>query len=1066
MIGGMTMRGRDYEKILDAIQDTGIYVIREDNHRILYLNHRVREITPQAELGMLCHDLWPENCGNCPLLSIHGKRESRSVFYSRHFGRVVDISATRTLWEDSIPAFVITLTPHMEASGYICHQLIRANLTENTYEIVGLDRQEEDWARGREEPFSDWLDRFIQKGRLHPEDIERLSAFTRLDYLRAGLWAGKSALTCTYRCWLQGSFHWNMLEVVPDFGYTDSSQQVLLYAKDVHDVLREGLAREDSSIRRQEIIRALGEQNFGIYVIDLDTGLADPVRVEGQMQPIGGNRLLDWESELRPKIQSQLHWKYHAEFERLFSLASLKQAGRNEEKRVELLCQRMTENKLYSYISINACFNQERDHRRYTVLALQDTDDRVRQEMARSQWDMQMAAILKCRYSMMNTVHLDTGLCEHIDLRQASSTRDFQSDGYAQHMEWALRSIVREEDAERFRQTMSLDHIRQRAADTEDYAEDILQYQTREQPPRWLEQHVVYSRQAGEVMVNILGRDVTQEKSREAARQANEQKKLDIIRSLGNIFFAIYYVDLQQDVFQSVTQLRDVGEFLGDQVQYTAGIRAYSERFIHPDDRPEYLETMSIRNLRSHLGKERPYLAVEYRKPPADHADAPPDQCGWIRATAVLVRTDPDGRPLTVLYAAQDVTESKQKEARGHRALQEACQAASHANAAKSEFLSRMSHDIRTPMNGIIGMTNIALAHAGDQERVIDCLKKIRVSSRHLLNLVNEVLDMSQIESGKIDLVEEPFRISELVRDVVTIIRSPAQEKRHALRVRLLHLDHDAVLGDAARLQQVFVNILGNSVKYTPAGGLLEVEVRERKAQTNDFGCFDFVFCDNGVGMDDAFVQRIFEPFSRAEDSRVSTIEGTGLGMTIAQNIIRMMGGTITVQSQPGMGSQFTVTVFLKLQNDQPESGPSEDTPLQAFSFHGRRILVVEDNELNREIACEILHEAGATTECAENGQAALDRFIQAPPGYYDMILMDIQMPVMNGCEAARSIRFLPRPDSKDIPIIAMSANASAEDIGASREAGMNEHITKPLDIPRLMRCLNHWLTRGKAAED
>ncbi len=1038
------------------MQETGVYVIREDDHRILYLNERVRRITPSAKLGMVCHLLWPASCSCCPLLTIGDRQESRSVCYNSPFGQAVDIVASRILWEEDIPAFVITLTPHMEASGYIYQQLVRANLTKDTYEVIRLGG--EDWARSRPEPLSDWLERFIRKGRLHPEDVERVRAFVRLDHLREGLRAGKSILNCTFRRWVRGGFRWQLLEAVPDFGYADGEQLALLCAKDVHDVLREGLEREESNIRRQEIIRALGEQNYAIYVIDLDTGLADPVRVNGQMQRIDGGQLVDWEKSLRPQLEAQLHWEYLDAFRRHFSLASLRQAREREIPRVELLCQRTLDGDLYSYIAINACFTQERNRQRYVVLALQDAEDRVRQELERSQWDMQMASILKCRYSVMNTVHLDTGLCERIDLRQAASTKDFQSDDYGQHVERALASLVCEEDAQTFRDTMSLEVIRQKALETLDYAEEVCQYRTREQPPRWLEQHVVYSRQAGEILVNILGRDITSEKDREAHRQDKDQEKLDIIRSLSGMFFATYYVDLLADTFQNVTQLQEVGEFLGSRVQYSDGIRAYAKRFIYAGDRAEYLNAMSIENLRGSLGGDRPFLAIEYRKLPVPGEDVPPDQCGWTRATAVLVRSDSRGRPCTVLYAAQDVTESKQKEARERQALLDAYQAANHANSAKSDFLSRMSHDIRTPMNGIMGMTSIAISHINDRARVLDCLQKITVSSRHLLNLVNEVLDMSQIESGKMDLAEKPFLIPDMIGELAIILRSPIQEKGHQLRIYPPETEHPAVIGDPARLQQVFVNILGNSVKYTPPGGLLEVMVREKEAREHGYGCYSFVFRDNGVGMDEEFVRRIFEPFSRAEDSRTGAIEGAGLGMTIAQNIVRIMGGDIAVKSRPGEGTQFTVTLFLKRQTGEGSDAASCGPAYRAQSFQGRRFLLVEDNEINREIACELLEEAGAAVEWAGNGQEALDLFRASAPGRYDLILMDIQMPVMNGCDAARAIRGLSRPDAAAVPILAMSANAFAEDIAASREAGMNEHITKPLDIPRLMDALSRWL--------
>ena len=926
------MDGQNFFHILDSMQETGVYVIREDNHQILYMNQRVRSVAPSAQVGMDCRHLWPESCVSCPLLTIGDGQESRSVCYSSSFGQIVDLTASRIMWDGELPAFVITLTPHTE----------------------------------------------------------------------------------------------------------------------------------ESSIHRQEVIRALGERNFGIYVINLDDGSASPVRVEGEMQPIISKRAVDWEMVLLPAIWNQIHWEYREELEQRFSLDSLRRARDAGENRIALLCQRTTDGEIYNYISVSVSFNQEPGHTRYAVLTMQDTDDQVRQEFARAHWNMQMAAILKCRYDVMNTVHLDTGLCERTDLNDPDTLRDSQPVDYTQHVLRALELVVRDEDADRYRRTMSLDHIRETALETDHYAEEICQYRTKDFPPRWLEQHVVYSRQEGEVLVNILGRDITGEKSRETASQERDLEQMDIIRSLSSMFFATYYVNLQEETLRGITQLQEVAELLDEQASFHESIRAYAETFVHPDDRADYLATMSVKNLREQLGPDRPFLAIEYRKLPTNASAAEPDQCGWVRSTVVLVRSDGEGRPITALYAAQDVTESKQKEAREHRALLEACQAANHASAAKSEFLSRMSHDIRTPMNGIIGMTNVAIANVENRERVLDCLKKISISSRHLLNLVNEVLDMSQIESGKIDLTEGAFSIPEIVRDLAVILRPSVQEKEHELRILPLQVEHTEVVGDRNHLQQVFVNILGNSVKYTPPGGLLEIEVREKESREHGLGCYDFIFRDNGIGMDEAFVARIFEPYSRAEDSRISSIEGTGLGMTIAQNIVRMMGGSITVKSRLGEGSQFTVTLFLRQQeeNAAERTGiPEEDMPV---SLQGCRFLLAEDNEINREIACDILEDAGAEIDCVENGWQAVERFSAAAPGYYDLILMDIQMPVMNGHEAARAIRGLPCPHAGAIPIIAMSANAFAEDISASREAGMNDHITKPFDITRLLLCLRTWLGPGR----
>ena len=377
-----------------------------------------------------------------------------------------------------------------------------------------------------------------------------------------------------------------------------------------------------------------------------------------------------------------------------------------------------------------------------------------------------------------------------------------------------------------------------------------------------------------------------------------------------------------------------------------------------------------------------------------------------------------------------------------------------------------MSHNIRTPMNGIMGMIKIAADNVDNQEKVKSCLDKASLSSLQLLSTLNEVLDISQIKSGGFHLDAEAFNLSELMQDIVSSILPSVREKDLHLEVYPMQVEHGNVYGDWQRLQQMFMNILGNSVKYTQPGGMLEISVVERESKERGCRTYDFIFSDNGIGMEEEFIQHIFEPFSRAEDPKVSQIDGIGLGMSIAQNIARMMGGAISVESTPGQGTRFIVTLILRLQNpaefsDEKVSFGSGNT--SGGSFHGCRILLVEDNELNQEIAMELIGEIGAMVECASDGRKGLQRFAEMPEGYYDMILMDIQMPVMNGFDATRAIRKLPRADAAAIPIIALSANVSPEDIAAGRESGMNEHIAKPLDIPQLMEHMDYWLNARRS---
>ncbi|MDO5134541.1 MAG: transporter substrate-binding domain-containing protein [Eubacteriales bacterium] len=535
----------------------------------------------------------------------------------------------------------------------------------------------------------------------------------------------------------------------------------------------------------------------------------------------------------------------------------------------------------------------------------------------------------------------------------------------------------------------------------------------------------------------------------------------------------------------------------------------------------------------------------------------------------------------------------RETDARQRDALREAYEAADRANHAKSDFLSSMSHDIRTPLNAIIGMTAIASAHKNEPARVSDCLDKITASSRHLLGLINEILDMSKIESGKVTLSNEEFNLANLLDNLVELVQPGIKAKGHELIVRIHHIQHEDVIGDSLRIQEAFVNIVGNATKYTPNGGRIEIEVSELDSGNPKIGAYQFIFRDNGIGMSKEYVKNIFEPFSREESTRINKVQGTGLGMAITKNIVQMMDGSIEVESEQGKGSAFTVVIRLRLQDKVPaklehlkglpvlvvdddqsicestclmlnelgmksefvlsggeaiakvaeshaknndyyaviidwkmpgmdglattktirktiesdvpiiifsaydwsdiedearaagvqafvskalfrsrlirifdeitqNSQPKEElSALDRFSqmdYSSKHLLLVEDHELNREIACEIIGMTNIQIDIAENGAIAVQKFTSSPHGYYDLILMDIQMPVMNGYEASLSIRSLDRPDAKSVPIIAMTADAFAEDVEKAAAAQMNEHMSKPLDIPKLANVMTRWI--------
>ena len=388
----------------------------------------------------------------------------------------------------------------------------------------------------------------------------------------------------------------------------------------------------------------------------------------------------------------------------------------------------------------------------------------------------------------------------------------------------------------------------------------------------------------------------------------------------------------------------------------------------------------------------------------------------------------------------------------------EALQTAENANKAKTDFLSNMSHDIRTPMNAIIGIISLIRHNAGDKEKVIEYADKIAISSQHLLGIINDVLDMSKIEAGKTVFKYSDFSILDSIEELNTIFHSQANEKNQSFIITKENLKHEWVNGDKVHLMQIFSNLLSNAIKYTQEGGIIQFIAEESETNSSTYGKYHFIVSDNGMGMSADFKETIFDAFTRAESSVTNKIQGTGLGMAITKNLVESMGGTIEVESEPNRGSSFEVILNLKIVENRVVSSTEQIEMHETDSdiLDGMRILCAEDNELNAEILMELLKLEGAECTICENGKRILEAFEQSVPGEYDMILMDVQMPVMNGYEATEAIRRSSHEQAKTIPIIAMTANAFSEDMQHSFAAGMNAHISKPVDMKLLKKTIRN----------
>ena len=395
--------------------------------------------------------------------------------------------------------------------------------------------------------------------------------------------------------------------------------------------------------------------------------------------------------------------------------------------------------------------------------------------------------------------------------------------------------------------------------------------------------------------------------------------------------------------------------------------------------------------------------------------------------------------------------------------LAQALRAAQIASESKTTFLSNMSHDIRTPMNAVLGFTTLLAKDADNPDKVREYTRKIMASGQHLLSLINDILDVSKIESGKVVLNLEKFSLRDVITSVDTIIQPMAKAKEQEFHLEVTGIGHECLVGDETRINQILINLLSNAVKYTPEGGSIWLRIIGLKQRSSQYEHIRIEVEDNGYGMTQEYLKTIFDAFTRAENSTTNKVQGTGLGMAITKSMVELMGGSIEVFSEVDQGSLFRVELELRFSEEQPrekgDAGPEED-----ISLEGMRFLAAEDNEINAEILSELFSLEGASCEVMSNGQLAVERFCQSEPGEFDAILMDVQMPVMNGHQAARAIRALEREDAGTIPIIAMTANAFVEDEKAALEAGMDAHVPKPLDMELLKKTVRQ-CRAGKEAK-
>lgn len=533
-----------------------------------------------------------------------------------------------------------------------------------------------------------------------------------------------------------------------------------------------------------------------------------------------------------------------------------------------------------------------------------------------------------------------------------------------------------------------------------------------------------------------------------------------MITAMAAEYESVYYIDLDKDEGICYRIKDDQNEWVSEGVpfSYTMINEKYAETAVSDEDRERFLEFTSVDKIRERLLSE-PVVHLRYL---CRSGNIERYEMLHISRVSRPEETGED-RINEVGMAFSDIDDEARNYIRINKALSDALDQAEEANAAKTSFLSSMSHEIRTPMNAIMGFNTLALKDPDISDSTREYLEKIDSSTRHLLGLINDILDMSRIESGSVTLKEEEFSFREMLSQINTMIQGQCQEKKLDYNFTIKGSIEDYYIGDDTKLRQVLINILGNAIKYTPAPGEVSLEV-EQTSRFDRNAVLRFVIRDTGIGMDESFIPTIFNTFSRENESVDTTYGSTGLGMAITKNIVEMMNGRILVESKKGAGSVFTVTVTLKTADRADGDEESKESTLtkKKVSLEGRHILLAEDMQINAEIMKQLLKMHSINVDLAQNGQICVDMFRSNPPFTYDAILMDIRMPVLDGLGATEAIRLTDREDAKVIPIIAMTANAFDEDVQRSLQAGMDAHLTKPVDAVLLIETLEKFIKDPK----
>lgn len=915
--------------------------------------------------------------------------------------------------------------------------IILCNLHTGEYRIIKATEQLEAFGEGAAD-FETFFRNYAER-EIVPQNRELFLNGVNPEYIQKRFHEDSSGVEVIYRT---KEKRWRRIKVVPLKQYSEAYPWVIAAMEEQDGEMEKQIDQASAQVAVSQIYTLL-------ISVDCEKAEYNCMYYSGELLKLSRRGRYP---DFREQAVKNMPAEDRREFERIFDAENYG-TGEYREGMLHMYDQ---EGRLHSYSYYSALISQNYEDR--ILLTVKNVDDKY--EIQRR--EAILANLCECYYSiyLFDYVNNTEEAIWQEDFIQKN--REFPKGALDVYYEKFVKHYVYPEDQEKMRRAGSIDFLRQ----TLSVEQPVYEVDFRRIYPdsiRWVRARFSIAEIQDGVLTRVIfaSMDINEQKLTELMEE--QQKKLyfesqNIIKGLSAFYHSVFYVNLVEETFQTFVIREDVAERLNHSDEYGALFGIYYEHLIHEEDKERFKQEMCLTAIKKRVQEGETIYDLEYRRDYSGYY-------GWMRIHIILAESR-NGAPIKIILASHNVEKEKEQEAQSQQALFAAYEAARNANEAKSHFMAQMSHDIRTPMNAIIGMTAIAMGQADNEERVKDCLQKISLSSSHLLHLINEVLDMSKIERGQITLTEAPFSLKGMFHEIGSIVYNESMEKGQALRFLTDDIIHDNLLGDAGKIRQVLINLINNAIKYTPCGGTITVTSKEMTSGIPGVGCFVFTVEDNGIGISEEFLDHIFVPFAREENCHVRKVQGTGLGMSISHGIVTAMQGSIRVESKQGAGSRFIVTLTIRTLEE--EGG--EAAVLRALSgntgrkletcLQGLRLLLVEDNELNMEIAETLLRDAGFIVDRAENGYEALKLFNDSEPGTYDAILMDLQMPVMDGYTAASEIRSSSHPEAKTVPIIALTANAFAEDISKVMAAGMNDHVTKPIDFDRLLAALRKCICR------